>query len=907
MDADGDPRHPAGGEPPLVRGLVRGAKAARPARARSRAAAASLALALLAAASFVSAELPPSGYIWVEGEAARRHNLRRHPWYDSVRKEALSGGEWLSHFGAGEPPEAEYAVRAEKAGRYRLWIRANPVAGARLALEIRGERREVDLSRPRDSVNIASDGKIDMRFVAWIDAGDVELVRGENLVRFRFQSENQNHGAIDCFVFSLRPFQPRGALKPGERSGLAEPGFFAWEPDADPFGAEALVDLRGLNERVAGEGGRVRREGDGFVLGTGERVRFWGANAGPAIWSLDDGSQAYLARRLAKLGVNLVRLHGPLYGSRDPAIDPKRLERLHRFVRALKDEGIYVALSFFFPLWFELDPGQRSFMVLFFDDEMQRIYFEWADRLLETPNPHTGLPLAKDPAVAIVEVVNEDSHFFWTFGKKSTTPARWRKLQALYASWLEARYGSLEKAFGAWGGAREEGDDPARGLVDLYGAWEMTAQGLRARPERKARVRDQVRFLAENMRGFYERAIERFRRECGYEGLVACGNWQVADPSTLDGIERWCYAAGDVIDRHGYFDHGHKGEGAGWSVRAGQEFASQSALRLEHASPIPYVATEGYPEIVSEIGWPLPNAYRAEFPFLASAYGALHGTDGIFAFAIGSAGWDESPGKFSLSTPAGLGCFPAAALVYRRGYVREAQAVVLERSPPESLFELRGSRVFVAPALEAGAIDPLLFYVGRVARSFEGSPADGFERSAGDSIDRERKLVRSATGELELDYGRGVLALRAPKAQGAVGFLGRAGRIDLPDAAIEMENDYGSVTIVSLDDRPIARSGKILIQTMTAERFYGFRATGPGGLSGRIEDVGRAPCGVEEFRVAVTLRLEEGKLATVVACDEHGYPTAGRSEASLGPGGLRVSLDSKSPYHVVRNSCQTQD
>ncbi|MGQ9589577.1 MAG: hypothetical protein ACUVYA_04700, partial [Planctomycetota bacterium] len=245
--------------------------------------------------------------------------------------------------------------------------------------------------------------------------------------------------------------------------------------------------------------------------------------------------------------------------------------------------------------------------------------------------------------------------------------------------------------------------------------------------------------------------------------------------------------------------------------------------------------------------------------------------------------------------------------IYRRGYVREAPARGLERSPAARLFQLAGSRVFVAPSLEAGAIDPLLFYVGRVARSFEGSPADSFERSAPGSIDRERAVVRSATDELELDYGRGVLALRAPKAQGAVGFLGRAGRIDLPDAAIEMENDYGSVTIVSLDDRPLARSGRILIQTMTIERFYGFRATGPGSLSGRIEDVGRAPCGVEEFRAAVTLRLEGGKPAAVVACDEHGYPTRRRANASAGPGGLRVELDPRSPYHVVGNSGQTQD
>ncbi len=35
-------------------------------------------------------------FIWVEGEDAISHTMERHNWYDSVNKEALSGGEWLS-------------------------------------------------------------------------------------------------------------------------------------------------------------------------------------------------------------------------------------------------------------------------------------------------------------------------------------------------------------------------------------------------------------------------------------------------------------------------------------------------------------------------------------------------------------------------------------------------------------------------------------------------------------------------------------------------------------------------------------------------------------------------------------------------------------------------------------------
>ncbi len=68
---------------------------------------------------------------------------------------------------------------------------------------------------------------------------------------------------------------------------------------------------------------------------------------------------------------------------------------------------------------------------------------------------------------------------------------------------------------------------------------------------------------------------------------------------------------------------------------------------------------------------------------------------------------------------------------------------------------------------------------------------------------------------------------------------------------------------------------------------------------GRIEDVGRAPCGVERFRAAVTLKLEGARPSRVVACDEHGYPTPRPVNVAGGPEAFRVTLDPQSPYHVL--------
>ena len=72
--------------------------------------------------------------IWVEGERPARSTMNRHPWwYDQVKKDQLSGGDWISNFSEEKEGEAEYVVEIPKPAVYSFWIRANPIqAQARL-------------------------------------------------------------------------------------------------------------------------------------------------------------------------------------------------------------------------------------------------------------------------------------------------------------------------------------------------------------------------------------------------------------------------------------------------------------------------------------------------------------------------------------------------------------------------------------------------------------------------------------------------------------------------------------------------------------------------------------------------------------------------------------------------------
>jgi hypothetical protein len=88
-------------------------------------------------------------------------------------------------------------------------------------------------------------------------------------------------------------------------------GWFPFEPDRDDF-SKSLFDLRSLNEPEAGAEGRVMAKGDDFVLPkSGRRIRFWGVCMGGEMMTMDHAALDYFARRMAKVGVNLVRFHTP--------------------------------------------------------------------------------------------------------------------------------------------------------------------------------------------------------------------------------------------------------------------------------------------------------------------------------------------------------------------------------------------------------------------------------------------------------------------------------------------------------------------------------------------------------------------------------------------------------------------
>ncbi len=794
-----------------------------------------------------------AAYVWWEGESPAETNFPAQTWFtpqNEAEQSRLSGGAWLSHQGkrqAGSPePFARYRIEVPASGTYHFWVRKFWKHGP-----FRWRFDQADWRNCGRDVALADSVELRTHVVAnWVYLGSVELEQGQTTFELRLLAgagEDQV-AAFDAFLLTPTAFFPAGKLKPGEKTGLAEPGRFSFEPAPDPFAPTALLDLRSLNEPVAGAAGYVRRDGDRLRLASGAEVRFFAVNVSAETAAQSRQSIDYLARKLAKLGVNMVRHHSALWDAAQiERIDARALDNLQYLVAAMKRQGIYTHLSFYFPLWLDVKPeygiegfdtiqNRKPFGLIFFNERLQELHRGWIRQILTAPNPHGGTPLGQDPALAIVELVNEDSLFFWTFTQQNIPPVQWKK--------LEERFGG-----------------------PILPAWDMTRDGIRAGgPKKLSQMQKQVRFLADVQRDFYDRSTRYLKEELGYGGLVVASNWITADPALLTPIERWTYRATDIIDKHGYFGGRHEGEGAAYSVRTGHTYQDRSGLDVPGALPVHMIQEAEYPSMISEISWPQPNRYRTEFAPLVAACAALQGIDTISLFAMGSNYVrDTGMGKFQLATPAVAMTFPASALLYRRGDIAEATPTFIERSEAD-LFSL------TEPMLtEAQAIDEL-----RRTGHEAGEEAAG----AGRRLIRTAPPAPHVRPEMQnqlLRRGR-TLIINSPRSKGAIGFLKEAGPLEIDGVKINCGNDYAVILITSLDDQPIASSKRVLVTAMTDDRPYGFAAEG-----GRITSLGQFPFTVADIDATVSLGWPGDAMIRMTVLDENGYPR--------GDGSTRLARD----------------
>lgn len=706
-----------------------------------------------------------------------------------------------------------------------------------------------------------------------------------------------------------------GTVSPGT-AGTAPPwdGASTWpfEPARDTFQPSALLDLRSLNEKTAGESGFVKLNADGdFVLGNGQGVRFWAVNSDVArgafvprpLWNEPAPDLARHARFLAKRGVNMVRQHrqiSPVLKTHPSAlatdINDGERDAIWRMVAAMKKEGIYSTISPYWavPMTFSKDwgmPGghsQSALGLLFFDETLQAAYKAWMKKLFADKNPYTGIALADDPSVAIVQLQNEDSLLFWS--ASHIQGAQRTALEARFSAFVRDKYGSIAQTLLAWQGDVVSDDAPLAGRLALLPIWELT----QARTGRRAkRLTDQTEFLSRTMFDFNRSMVEYLRRDLGVKSLINAGNWKTASPARLNDAERWSYTAAEVDAANRYNGGVHTGTHRGWALVNGDQFTSESVLLNPHTLPINLKQTAGRPMLLTEGAWVMPNGFAAEGPFLIAAYSSLTGVDGYYWFATRSEGWTApgsangylpSQGKWIFATPDMLGNFPAAALAYRQGYLRRGTPVVMEnrllpdvwaRKTPvlaeESGFDPnRDAGDIAATSSVKTGVSSDAFLVGPVHVAFGADPAKSKAGPLNGLIANGQ--IRANTGEIVFDAVKGYCRIDAPMAQGVAAHFSTTPVHELSSVRFHSRNAFGAAMVVSLDGLPLKSSRRVLVQYGTQSRPTGWRET-PGLVSVEgqapvegwtIQSVGKAPWQVVKAQLEVTVDNPALRSATVL-------------------------------------------
>lgn len=233
-----------------------------------------------------------------------------------------------------------------------------------------------------------------------------------------------------------------------------------------------------LNHTPAGKFGSIKIDANGHFVAGSERERFLGVNITASSTMPSHGDAEKIAQRLAKFGVNLVRFHhmDNHFGAKSiinyaagtsRTLDAVNMEKLDYFMNQLKLNGIYVDINLINSREFFAADGlpaeisqlswKQAHVLGFVNDSFRNLEKEYARNLLTHKNPYTNLTYAEDPAVAFVEINNENGFFQQYYdGSVDKWPSVFRTpLIAKWNAWLAAKYASTAALETSWGALDE--------------------------------------------------------------------------------------------------------------------------------------------------------------------------------------------------------------------------------------------------------------------------------------------------------------------------------------------------------------------------------------------------------------------------------------------------------------------
>lgn len=701
---------------------------------------------------------------------------------------------------------------------------------------------------------------------------------------------------------------------------------------------ESPVDVSFLlGDKPAGADGFITVKNGHLVKGNGERFRIWGVNLtgwtrGSTI--LPPKSEgAKWAKIMARHGINCVRFHfldmptrtaaqeaalepdrnraeaegnrfkvppaGLIDSTKDTTtdFDAEQLDRLDYFIAELKKVGIYSNLNLNVGRRYKAADGAPDNDVVqlwkaytYIGDRLIELQKDYARRLLTHRNPYTNTEYRHEPAIATVEIVNENSLYeFWFRNwlrgelkpgapryQLDFTPRYASQLDGMFQQWLAKNRTPEQLAL-----IRKQAGVAADAPVPRLHRGDFSVAP-------KERFHAEADFYGDVEKVFFTDMGRFLKQELGVQSLVI-GNadhtyWIPGQPMLR------ANSLLDFIDAHVYWQHP-----AIWGARNSPMVDQPTRSTIVKLARAP---TAGRPFTVSEVNHPNPNEYVAEMIPLLASYAAFQDWDGIYFYTFEPKALPNFQryvaDEFDLTLdPVKMSQMAVGALLFERADVSPAKETFVRNYSHEQVNEAMRLPESERPYFTPGFPPSLPLRHGSRIGTLEGQGTTAFPTEV------DAPFV-SDTGELTWrlhDGKEGVVTIDAPRSQALVGFL-RAHPHTTKHLKPELKNEFAAITLSSLTTDPIQRSNRLLLTTCARWQNTGSVWNERHTL---WEKWGHGPTLIEPVAGWLELRELDGAVAVLVTpLDGAAKPLARAAQARRLEDGWEVELgDSVTTQYLI--------
>ena len=581
----------------------------------------------------------------------------------------------------------------------------------------------------------------------------------------------------------------------GERFGSAD--LSEWTPNIIDW-KSSPVDLSFLNspEKPAGKRGFLKAQGEKLVFEDGTVAKFWGTNISAfTIFGTPKANVKLQAKRLSELGFNLVRIHhfdslwvNPnIFGQQSNStgqINADAMDKIDWWIKCLKDEGIYVWLDLHVERHLKPDDNITAFSEIakgnssanlkgynYVNPSILQAMQDFNAAYVGHVNTYTNVRLADEPAIATMLITNENditNHFGNNLLADKQVPEH-NKLYMAAANHF-AEVNKLPKEI-------------------IWHSWEHGPSKL---------------FLNDLEQQFNSSMIKQLHAVGVKVPIVTTSTWGNNPLSSLPAL-----STGDMIDAHAYQPYG--------ALENNPLYSPNLTHWLSAAQVV------GKPMSVTE--WnaePFPLPDRHTLPMYIASRASVQGWDAMMQYAYSQepltapTQWQGHPSNWhAYNDPALLATMPAAALMYRRQDLQEANTTYILKLDSKLFdqFISPDNSAFIRTASELGKLQiamPSEKSLPWLQKSKLPENAKIFNDPNKSMLAANSQEVTFENTALKRNWDKGYSTIDTPRTQAALGWIGGE-KFALSDVEINAITRNASIVVQSLDDLPIHQSKKIFI------------------------------------------------------------------------------------------------